>query len=194
MNIPLITIVIPHYPKISSADQALQSLLFSLKNYSLEVLEKLVVVNDGEGFAVACNRGLKEAKGQYLIVSNNDVEILNGNIVDLADPTAITVPNILPEPRDNMPRCFYCVPRSIYEEIVKEYGFWYDERFEMGYFEDDDLIKRLQKEDVTIKKIDNFLLYHIGGGGLTMKQIGEEKYFELNKKKFEEKWNDEDTS
>jgi len=190
---PLLSIVIPHYPKIGGANKALESLLLSLKGYTSEILQKLVVENDGIGFAAACNIGLKMAKGEYIIISNNDVEILSGNLIDLADPNFITVPDIVPEPRDYMPRCFYCVPREIYNKIVEKYGYWYDERFKMGYFEDDDLIKRLENEGITTKKIDNFLLYHIGGGGLTMKQIGEKKYFEENKKRFLEKWEHENT-
>lgn len=185
---PLISVVIPHYPAIGGAEKALEGCLKSFEGYDPTLLEVIVIENDGLGFSVAVNNGLALARGHYFIVSNNDVEIICGSILDLTSDKLITIPAIMPEPRDEMPRCFYCVSREIYEKVLDEFGYWYDERFQMGYFEDDDLIRRLRQMKIEFKTIEAFLIHHISGGGLTMKQVGEQKYFDINQKKFIEKW------
>ena len=78
------------------------------------------------------------------------------------------------------------MPRCIYTRLAS-CGYFYDERFEIGYFEDDDLIKRLG--DIPVYMRPPIAVNHLDGGGLTIKKMGEQKWFDINKKIFEEKWN-----
>jgi GT2 family glycosyltransferase len=181
----LISVVIPHW-ELPGTRECLKKLLSSIKDQ--ENLEIVLQINEGIGFGASVNIGLRQAKGDYLIVANNDTQLIEGSLSDMPLDDAVSVPKLLPEHRDAMPRAFYCIPRPIYEKIIAEYGFWYDEDFKMGYWEDDDLIRRLIRHNIPIKNIDSVLVYHKDGGGLTMKQIGEQKYFDLNKNIYIKKW------
>ena len=66
----------------------------------------------------------------------------------------------------------------------------YDERFEHGYFEDADLWKRIEQLGLRLIRSSHVLAVH--HEGTTNKYLGVlEKYMEINKKKFIEKWGSE---
>lgn len=179
----MISLIVPHMP-FPESDVALKECLDSM----IGVDEKLVIVNEGTGYGKAVNTGLKLARGDYLIVANNDTKLIDGTLRSLPDELGVTVPLIDPEPRDNNPRSFFCVPRWVYEKLVEQDGFFFDERFLYGYFEDDDLIKRLNNLKVPIKTKERVEIHHLDGGGLTMKKVGEQACFDRNQRVFEEKW------
>jgi len=182
-----ISLIIPHFPKLKGVDKALKRLVDSFDAYD----ELILVVNEGIGYGRAVNMGLKYAKGDYIIVSNNDIELVSGTLSDMPLYGVVSVPNIIPRPRDKNPRAFFCMDRRVYENLVEKDGYFYDERFVAGYFEDDDLILRLKRDGIKIFDVDSVTIKHYGGGGMTMKQIGEQKYFNINKKQFKEKWPNE---
>lgn len=167
--------IIPHWPANKELDILLEHCV-----KSLHVDEIIVVVNDGIGFAKAVNQGLRLAHGDYLFVVNNDTVVLSGNLQDMCIPDTVTVPKIHGQV-DDMPRAFYCMPRSVYELIGG-----YDERFEMGYWEDDDFITRLHKHEIPIKKIDSVEVSHLGG--TTMHLLDRDAIFEANRERFYDKW------
>ncbi len=174
----MISLIIPHMP-FPESDAALKECLDSI----IGVDETLIIINDGIGYGKAVNIGLQLARGDHLIVANNDTKLIKGTLRSLADSEAVTVPLIEPEPKDYNPRAFFCLPRWVYEKVG---GF--DERFEVGYWEDDDLISRLSKEGVKTKIVYQVEVTHKDGGGLTMKRMGEQKYYDENKKRYEDKW------
>lgn len=174
-----ISVIIPHYTGLDGVDEQLNKTVNSLHGHD----ELIVVVNEGYGFGPSVNVGLKYAKGHYLVVMNNDVEFLKGDLRDLVDNRGISVPIIHPTPKDNMPRSIYSMPRWVFQKLGG-----YDERFKMGYFEDDDFIVRLNEAEIPIMLCDRVEVEHLNGGGLTMKQVGEQKWFDINKAKFERKY------
>ena len=174
----MISVIIPHWP-LPGTEEALEKCLESIHGQYDEIN---VVVNFGEGFAKACNKGLRSASGDYLFVINNDTQLIDGELKDMAFEDAVTFPKI--QGKDNrFPDCFICIPRWIYEKVGG-----YDERFEGGYFEDDDLIRRWNCAAIPFRRIDHVVINHLHGGGLTMKQIGESKYMKINKEKYQQKW------
>lgn len=189
-----ITLVIPHMPSVEGADEALAKLLASV---GVEHnLQAAIVTNDGIGYGAAVNMGLEEAfsslsSPSQVIVSNNDMRLLYGDLSNLLHLHSVVTPAILPQPRDNQPRCFFSVCSTVYKMLMERDGFFYDPLFSEGggyYWEDDDLIKRLHLYEVPILHEPDVLVEHYGGGGLTAKQLGESYWYEKNKKKFEEKW------
>jgi GT2 family glycosyltransferase len=181
-----ISVVIPHMNGIEYAEESLSQ---CLKSLDYRVDEIIVERNDGIGFAAAVNLGMEKTIGDYIIIANNDTKLVKGNLYRLCrGDNIISVPRIHPEPRDNYPRSFYCIPRQAYNKIIDAYGFYLDETFKMGYFEDDDLILRIKEQKISIIFEPSVVVDHLNGGGLTMKQVGEQKYFDINKQKFEEKW------
>ena len=172
-----VSVIIPHWPLNEELDMLLDRCVATLRGYD----ELLVIVNDGIGFGPAVNRGLRLAHGDFLLVVNNDTAVLSGDLTDLCDRTAVTVPKIDGQV-DQLPRAFFCMPRWVYEDVGG-----YDERFHMGYFEDDDLIKRLDIHGVPIRTVDRVQVSHLGG--TTMRQI--ESYddiFRENMRRYQQKW------
>lgn len=180
-----ISLIVPHKP-FPEADAALERCLKSFKG---QYDELILVINENWGYGKAVNYGLKQATGEYLIISNNDIELIQGSIKHLPFGDLITVPIITPEPRDYKPRSIFCMHKSIYEDLMKKYGYFYDERFGAGYFEDDDLDIRLKilGRDAYLKDIGT-IVSHLNGGGLTMKKVGEYEWFDRNEKIFKDKW------
>lgn len=181
MTDSFVSVIIPHWSAVPGADEMLEICLKSLRGAD----EVLVIENDGTGFSVNVNLGLRQARGTHLCVVNNDTEMIAGNLKQMAAIThGVTVPKITPEPRDHNPRAFFCMPRWVYETVGE-----YDERFVKGYFEDDDYIHRLELEGVPIIYTpDLAIVKHLNGGGLSMKFAGEREYFVRNKIMYDAKW------
>lgn len=178
----MLSLVIPHMPSMVT-DPILDQCLESFKGHYDELI---LISNDGMGYGPAVNLGLKYSSGDYIVVSNNDVTLILGELETLTYWNDFVVPTITPEPRDYKPRSIFCMSRAVYEKILQRDGFFYDPRFKTGYFEDDDLHKRT--EDMKYVKAEPVVVNHLNGGGLTMKFMGEEQCFRNNQKVFLEKW------
>ena len=182
-----ISVIIPHLD-LPGTNDVLRTCFKSIEKADENI--ELIIVLGIIGYGKAVNEGLERATGDYLFVVNNDTELLSGKLRYMIYPDHITVPQITPSSRDNNPRCFFCVPRKIYEEVKNFHSEdFYDERFFPGYFEDDDLIHRLELLGRKTLLVSNVIVRHKDGGGLTMKQLGEQESFDSNKIKYEEKWN-----
>jgi len=177
-----ISLIIPHMPSVYT-DSILDKCIESFKGHYDELI---LISNEGMGYGPAVNLGLKYATGDYMVVSNNDITLIKGSIRMLAMPYVFGVPKIEPPAKDDMPRPIFGMPRSVYEKILERDGFFYDPRFETGYFEDDDLHKRTT--DIKVHKVPSIVVNHLNGGGTTMKQMGEQRWFDINEKVFNEKW------
>lgn len=172
-----ISVIIPHYPFNEGINETLRKCIKSLSGYD----ELIVVVNQGEGFAKAVNRGLSLAKGDYLMVVNNDIEWVRGNLKELCIPNVVTSPTV----NGGLQQfwgCFFCVPRTVYEKIG---GL--DEQFGIGFYEDDDYIKRLEQAGIEMMGVGSCDLRNKGGE--TMKQFDTVSLMKENKAKFDAKWN-----
>lgn len=175
-----ISVIIPHWPVSPEVDDLLKQCVQALP----EVYEKIVVINEGTGMGKAINKGFDLASGEYLMTASNDCIWDEGDIDKMCDPEAITIPDNMPGQWDK-PRCFYCMPRWIYEKVGG-----YDEQFEVGYFEDDDLIRRWKEAGIPIRMTD-VKVNHTPGTTLD-KMDNRTEVFEKNKQRFIEKWGDQE--
>lgn len=182
-----ISVVIPHMYGLPGIDHILRRCVKSMIGHD----EIIVVANDGLGYGAACNLGMRLAHGDFIVLANNDCQLKYGSLRDLAVWGKITVPRIEPPARDDLPRPFFCVPRPIYEKFYEEDGDFFDERFEGGYFEDDDLHWRMREKGIQSQVVEDVVVDHLGGGGTTMKQVGEDKYYVANLERFNQKWSAE---
>jgi GT2 family glycosyltransferase len=174
----VISVVIPHWP-MPHTDAALERCAYSLEGHG----ELIVVVNEGIGFGPAVNQGLRLARGRYLCVVNNDTVLCEGSLEHLCVPGSVTVPCIHGQP-DWLPRAFYCMDREVYDLVGG-----YDEQYRLGYFEDDDMILRWREAGISIQAIQEVVVNHQDGGGMTMKSTGlERELMEENGKRFLDKW------
>lgn len=170
-----ISLIVPHWPLRPEHDELLKRCV-----NSMDADEKIIIVNEGTGMGKAINKGLELATGDYLVVSNNDCELVGGMLRDMCDPEAITIPDSM-EGQWDLPRAFFCLPRWIYELVGG-----YDERFGVGYFEDDDLIRRWKEAGIHFKKTHLQVKHNPGTTLGTLPDA--DALYKRNKALFIEKW------
>ena len=149
--------------------------------------EKIVVVNDGTGFAVNVNVGLRIATGEYLAVVTNDTEVVGGNVYDLCLPGTVTSPLVLEKPGvepGGFHGAFWAIPRDVLERVGP-----LDERFEGAFYEDDDYLQRLREAGVPRKQIAS-VRARSRRIGLTMSKLPDkgQGWLAANRQRFAEKW------
>jgi O-antigen biosynthesis protein len=179
----MLSVVIPHWPIDEEVDQALRTCVASLPSDC----EKVVVVNQGTGFAVNVNIGLRMATGDYVAVVTNDSRVVEGDVYDLCVPGAVTSPLVLGKPGiepGGFHGAFWVAPR----EVVDRVGLL-DERFEGAFYEDDDYLERLRREGVPTRQVASV---HVASRriGLTMSKLPDrgQTWLAANARRFEEKW------
>lgn len=183
MHSTKISVVIPHLSGVGAEDLLINCIESLSNSGANEVIPSISEAS----FAINSNIGLQEASGEFIILANNDTWVKKGNLKDLCWPLGITVPAIIPPSRDSNPRCFFCMPRWVYEWFLLKDEYFYDERF-TGYYEDDDLIRRCERDRIKIQVRPQVIIEHLNGGGFTIKQLGEQEHFDFNQKVFAEKW------
>ena len=179
----MLSVVIPHWPLDEEVDEALRVCLASLPSDC----EKIVVVNQGTGFAVNVNIGLRLARGDFVAVVTNDSRVVHGDVYDLCVPGVVTSPLVLGKPGiepDGFHGAFWVAPRDVFDRVGV-----LDERFEGAFFEDDDYLERLRQAGVATKQVASV---HVASRriGLTMSKLPDrgQTWFAANARRFEEKW------
>jgi len=149
------------------------------------------------GFAPAVNQGLKIARGDWLIVSNNDIEFLHdwphaaiSAWVDDVGAISSHLHDSDPEhragielaPEGHMFGALWMTRREVLDEI----GLL-DEGYERGMFEDRDLWRRLSIAGYKFRKVG--WVNHIGNATWG-KLPHQQKIYLANKARFEEHWSE----
>ena len=180
---PRLSVVIPHWPLDAEVDEALRRCVGSLP----PDCERIVVVNEGTGFARNVNLGLRLADGDYFAVVGNDARVVEGDVYDLCVPGTVTSPRVLGKPGiepDGFHGAFWVAPRGVVERVGP-----LDERFEGAFFEDDDYLERLRRAGVPTARVDSVVV-ESRRVGLTMSKVPERAaaWYAANQRRFEEKW------
>jgi hypothetical protein len=180
---PRLSVVIPHWPLDDDVDEALRACLTSLP----PDCEKIVVVNQGTGFAVNVNIGLRLATSDFLAVTSNDSRVVAGDVYDLCVPGTVTSPLVLEKPGiepGGFHGAFWVAPRKVLDRV----GLL-DERFEGAFFEDDDYLERLREAGVPTRQVASV---HVWSRrvGLTMSKLPDKGkgWLATNERRFAEKW------
>jgi hypothetical protein len=146
---PSLSVVIPHWPLGHEVNASLQRCVQSLP----DECEKIIVVNEGTGFARNVNLGLRIASGEFMAVVGNDTYVTDGDVFDLCVAGTVTSP-VVEEKESIDPNgfhgAFFVLPRSVIDEV----GFL-DEQFEGGFYEDDDYLHRLRIAGVPTLRIES---------------------------------------
>jgi GT2 family glycosyltransferase len=182
-----LSVVIPHWPLDDDVDASLRRCLASLPSDC----EKLVVVNEGTGFGRNVNLGLRLARGDYVAVVGNDTWVVGGDVCDLCVPDVVASPLVIgdmpgiapPLEPDGMHGAFWVAPRAVLDRV----GLL-DERFEFGFYDDDDLLARLREAGVSTRRVRSVRVRHVGG--LTMRKLAgrEREWLRRNEEVFRAKW------
>lgn len=174
-----ISVVIPYYENSEEKKEALKTCTSSLKGHD----EIIIVWNDRMGYAPSINRGLANSQGDFIVVMNDDVELMEGDLTMLCDEEAVTSPSYMGRTYPHIWGSCFCMPRWVYEKIG---GM--DERYDISYFDDDDLIFSLEREGIPMKAVPEVVFEH-RHPGLTLEAMPDRnEFFEANKQKFLAKW------
>jgi GT2 family glycosyltransferase len=183
---PTMSVVIPHWPLDAETDAALARCVASFPR----ACERIVVVNEGTGYARNVNAGLRLATSDYVAVANNDTELVDGDVHDLCVPGVVTSPLVIGERQGfgeaiepgAFHGCFWVAPRSLLDEV----GLL-DETLGRAYFEDDDLLHRLHAAGVETRQVPTVRVRHTGA--LTTAKLPEHRdWLEASARSFEAKW------
>jgi hypothetical protein len=174
---------VPHWPVDDEVDDALRRCLASLPGDC----EKLVIVNDGTGFARNVNLGLRLAAGDFIAVVGNDTRVIGGDVHDLCLPGAVASPLVEGKPGiepGGFHGAFWVAPRNVVERVGP-----LDERFEGAFFEDDDYLARLREAGVPTVQVSSVRV-ESRRIGLTMSKMREQAdaWYAANERRFAEKW------
>ena len=175
----MISVIIPYWESTPEKKAVLSRCTKSLVGHD----EIIIVWNNRMGYAPAINRGLMSARGDFLIVMNDDVVLRSGNLADLCIPDVVTSPLNGDRSYPYIWGSCFCLPRRIYNRLG---GL--DERYETSYFDDDDLILTLQTMGVPMRTVDSVVFDHPHPGTTLDSLPDRNEFFERNKKRFLEKW------
>lgn len=181
---PKLSVVIPHWPIDEEIDASLRRCVRSLPHDC----EKVIVVNDGSGFARNVNVGLRVAGGEFIAVVGNDTYVIEGDVYELCVPGTVTSPVVEEKPSINpggFNGAFWVVPRTVLDEV----GLL-DERFEGAYYEDDDYLERLRLAGIPVREVDAVRAWsrRIGLTASKLPATTVEGWLTENARRFEEKW------
>ena len=179
-----ISVIIPFWPLLPEVHyEELRRCVASMAGAD----EILIAVNEGMGFARASNLGLRAASGDFLVISNSDLWLTAGNIRDLPKPGVVTTAEINGQ-ESQFWGALFCLPRETYEAIG---GF--DEQFEMGNYEDEDLKRRLLDAGIPMECVPGVKAHHVAGScNRHIPNIM--NYVQANRERFEAKWGQQPVS
>lgn len=173
----MISIVIPHIPG-PVHDKLLERAVASLKGYD----ELIVVTNQPNtlGFTGAVNMGMSLAKGDYIMVVNNDIIWEYGDLNDLCVPKVMTSPK-MKEQSQFFWGCFFVVPREIYEKVGA-----LDPQFFL-YCSDTDYVKRVKDAGFDVRSVQNCNIF-TEGAQTTKTLTNRDELDSIDTERFLEKW------
>ena len=159
--------------------------------------EYLVILNNDTyvtpGWLTDLVRHLRRDAGLGLVgaVTNNigNEAKIDIHYADMADMEKAALAYTSSHPRETLAVnvvAFFCaaMPRAVFEEVG---GL--DERFGLGFFEDDDYCKRLQEAGYRIAIAEDvFVHHHLSASFDALDRKRREALFERNKALYEEKW------
>ena len=186
--------------------------------------KRVIVVSHtaSQGFPTSCNHGLNAARGNYLVLLNNDAVVTEGwldHLIALAesDPKIGLVgpmSNYASPPqlvsgvpyrnveemhcfagqwrRERLGRWFTCEKLSGFCLLMKRNVFeqlgGLDERFGLGFFDDDDLCFRARKAGFELAVAFDCFVHHFGSRTIATLGIDTEALLQTNSERFAEKW------
>lgn len=180
---PRLSVVVAHWPLDEEVDHALRLCLASLPGDC----EKIVVVNDGTGFARNVNIGLRLAGGDFVAVVTNDSRVVQGDVYDLCVTGTVASPLVLEKPGiepGGFHGAFWVAPREVLDRVGP-----LDERFAGAFFEDNDFLERLRRAEIPTRQIPSVRVWS-RRIGLTMSKLPDKGggWLAVNERRFEEKW------
>lgn len=123
-----------------------------LQSVSNQYDELIIVDDEWDNLARKINKGLSRARGDYLVVANDDIILVEGNLKDLCQPEKVLSPVVVNGSGKAFHAHLWGMSRGVYEKSVgvvegdSDYGLpGYYEGFNKVYFDDTDYWMKLEK-------------------------------------------------
>jgi len=126
-----------------------------VKSLTPECDEIIVVKSKGRSLAKCINVGCNKAKGDFLIVSNDDITMRSGHLKDLCHKGEVHSPINHGGIRKTFHAHLWCMPKEIYKQIGGQ-----DETCPGPYYIDSDYWVRLIKEGIPVVLNDSVHINH----------------------------------
>ena len=143
--------------------------------------EIVVVSNWREGYAKPINKGLAIARGDFLLVMNDDLTWDFQSLKRLCDPAAVTSPIVNGKDQPFW-GCAFCIPRWVYDTVGGLY-----EGYKISYFDDADYYNSLIKAQIPVHSVPEVNVTTQGGRTLE-KFEDRDEFFKANQAHFIERW------
>ena len=194
----------------------------------------LIANATNRGFPAAINQGLEYARGEFLVLLNNDVVVTEGwlgQLVGLASVQEGTAEGGIPKSKIGLvgPMSNYAAPPQLVDDVPyreldgmgdfargwreTHRGKWFtvrklsgfcllmtravyqavgglDERFGLGFFDDDDLAERARRAGFELAVAYDLFVHHFGSRTFVGNGVDAERVLDENAKRFAAKWGD----
>lgn len=187
----MISIVIPYYEAGEWKRPILKGCVKSFSKFDAEII---VMSGTESSLPATINHGIDLSSGDFVIVTNDDVNWKDGSIEKLCIDDTVTSPCINSQRRDFSGH-IWAAPRTVFEKVInhneeKLGKRWvFDENFENAYYDDDDFLFTVRELGIGYKNVPECNVYHPPHGGTTLHEIDNmPAWRERNKQYFEKKW------
>lgn len=172
-------------------------------------IDILIRNKQNRGFAVAVNEGIRQSRGEYICIFNNDMivkknwdQILIRNLEKLKKDKYGMVTGTLIEPPATVEEFSKTKPDRkgvlmwekggpwMFKKEVFKFTGMFDEQFEFSQYEDSDFLLRMAYAGYRHGRVEECLVYHYSAltqNGELKKRIGTD-YRQANRTRFIEKW------
>lgn len=180
------SILVPSYDPQGEKIDMVTNLLRSIDTNSVGEDYEIILRKNGPSYVESHNDALKSARGDYLVILNDDVLIEDKQwLQKLTKPDTITSSGTGTFVLDNSPTWnfdVWCMPRNIFKKIG-----YFDEAFKDGFnYEDNDYIFRAKELNIPFEKVE--LVYKHFGGETYTRYYKDKELAEHNKQVFIKKW------
>lgn len=148
-----------------------------IKTSEFKPLVSKYLVNDTNlSYIGAANRGINEAKNEYVVLMCNDTRLVEGKLIDLCRE-GYTFPTFQGKASPFWDGAFYAFPKQL--------GGLYDKRYKT-YFGDLDKFYQAKQDKVRLEKVDEVIAWHKQSA--TTSKVGRNSMYDEDYIKFKNKW------
>ncbi len=193
-----ISLIMPIYIKNEQLKQLTREAIFSMQGQ----YDELIIIDDASplpvgfvkeyattiishqknmGFTKSVNDGIRVARGDYILCTNNDIRLEKGKLSDMfwGANRGYSFPRFVKKQSPIWDGAFFMMSR----QTLEKNGFL-DERYK-SYFSDTDLFWRAMTNDLLIHLVEKMLVFH--WENMSHSDI-REKAYEADRKLFIKKW------
>ena len=147
--------------------------------------DNLIIIDEKyDNLGKKINYGLSQTDADYVIVANDDVQLLKGHLWNLCDPAAVVAPLI----NGNMCKAFHahveCFPRWVLDK-----GIRWPEYYDGWYYDDSDVWAQLITAGITARQ--DFSVDFSHQESTTIKTFDNSQRLVTNRAIFVKKWGEE---